>query len=77
MKTWRKKVKNSEYIDFFLLNGFNGHFRNIAYNSVRWACLVSLAPKRGKEDVPFSMDIGNGELIREFFRNPRPWEQKE
>ena len=25
---------------------FNGHFRNKAYNSVRWACLYSLAPKR-------------------------------
>ena len=26
----------------------NGHFKSKAYNSVRWACLVSLAPKREK-----------------------------
>ena len=31
-------------------------------NSVRWACLVSLAPKRKKE-VPLSMAIGNWELM--------------
>ena len=40
---------------------FNGHFRNKANNSVRWACLYSLAPKRN-EEVPFSMAIGNWEL---------------
>ena len=32
---------------FFEFIGLNGHFRNKAYNSVHWACLVSLAPKRG------------------------------
>ena len=40
---------------------FNGHFRNKAYNSVRWACLYSL------EEVPFSMAIGNGELMHDCF----------
>ena len=47
---------------------FNGHFKNKAYNSVRWACLDFLAPKRErKEEVPFSMAIGNGELMQECF----------
>ena len=31
---------------FFYQMVFNGHFRNKTYNSVRWACLYSLAPKR-------------------------------
>ena len=46
---------------------FNGHLRNKAYNSVCWACLYSLAPKERKEEVPFSMAIGNWELIHECF----------
>ena len=33
---------------FFELNGLNAHFWNKAYNNVRRACLVSLAPKREK-----------------------------
>ena len=41
---------------FLKLNGLNGHFRNNAYNSVRWACLVSLAPKREKNTLQY----GNG-----------------
>ena len=32
---------------------FYGQFPNKAYNSVRWACLYSLARKRKKEEVPF------------------------
>ena len=44
----------------------NGHFRNKAYNSVRWVSLVSLAPERKKEE-PFNMAIGNRELIQECF----------
>ena len=35
---------------------FNGHFRNKAYNSVRWACLYSLAPKR--EMRKYTMQYG-------------------
>ena len=43
---------------------FNFHFRNKAYNSVRWACLYSRTKERN-EEVPFSMAIGNGELMHE------------
>ena len=43
---------------------FNGHFRNKAYNSVRWACLHFLAPKREKSTI---MAIGNWELMHECF----------
>ena len=50
------------------LNDLNGHFRNNSYNSVRWACLVSLAPKR-KREVPFNMAILNGERVHECFPN--------
>ena len=53
------------------LNDLYGHFRNIAYNSVRWACLVSLAPKREKKEVLFSMAIANGELMHECFPKQR------
>ena len=31
----------------------------IIFNCVRWACLVSLAPKREKNEVSFSMTRGN------------------
>ena len=48
----------------FLIDGLNCHIRNKAYNSVRWACLVSLAPKR---EVPISRAIGNGEIMQECF----------
>ena len=51
------------------LNGLNGHFRNKPYNCVRWACLVSLAPKREKHEGPFSMAIGNGELAHGNSKN--------
>ena len=48
----KKVLVSEEYITMnlieFELNGFNGHFRNNAYNSVRWGCLVSLAPVREK-----------------------------
>ena len=53
---------------------FNGHFRNKAYNSVRWACLYSLAPKREMRK-PLSMAIGNGELMHESFPNTHAWKQ--
>ena len=45
---------------------FNGHFRNKAYNSVRWACLYSCTKER-KEEVPFSMAIVNWELMQKCF----------
>ena len=45
---------------------FNGHFRNKAYYSVRWARLYSLAPKR-KMRKYLSMAIGNEELMHECF----------
>ena len=38
---------------------------NNAYNSVRWACLVSRAPMRERGDASFSMAIGNGEFMYE------------
>ena len=46
---------------------FERHFRKKAYNSVRWACLVSLRSKREKNEVPFSMARGNGERMQECF----------
>ena len=48
---------------------FNGHFKNKAYNSVRWAGLYSLAPKREKRKYHsvWAMAIGNGELMHECF----------
>ena len=46
---------------------FNGHFRNKAYNRVRWACLMFSCTKERNEEVPFSMAIGNGELMHERF----------
>ena len=46
------------YSIFFELNDLNGQFRSNAYNSVCWACLVCLAPKREKKEVPFGMAIG-------------------
>ena len=45
---------------------FNGHFRNKAYNRVRWACLMFSCTKERKEEVTFSMAIGN-ELVHKYF----------
>ena len=36
---------------------FNGHFRNKDYNSVRWACLYSLAPQRENRKYHSDMAI--------------------
>ena len=33
--------------------------------------------KERKEEVPFSMAIGNWELMHEFFPNTHAWEQQE
>ena len=35
--------------------------------SVRWACLVSLEPKREKNEVAFSTAIGSWELVHKCF----------
>ena len=45
----------------------NGHFRNKAYNSVSWACLYSLTPKRNEGSTIQYMAIGNWELMQECF----------
>ena len=58
----------------FEFNGLNDNFRSSAYNSVRWACLISLAPKR-KYELPFSMDIGNS--CTSVFPNTLAGEQQE
>ena len=44
--------------------GFNGHFKNNAFNSVRWASLVSRTSKRKMEEK-YSMAVGKGELVQE------------
>ena len=46
---------------------FNGHFRNKAYNSVPWACLYSLAPKRERGSTIQYGYMGNMELMHESF----------
>ena len=56
---------------------FNGHFRNKAYNSVRWACLYLSYNKEKNEEVPFSMAIGNGNSCTSVFPNTHSWEQQE
>ena len=60
----------------FELNGFNGHFRNNACNSVRWACIASLEQKRQKKEEAFSMVIGNW-ACTSVFPNICAWEQQE
>ena len=61
-----KDMRNNYYNNLIKLYCLNGQFRNKAYNSVRWACLVSLAPK--KKEVAFSMAIGaNGETHAQVF----------
>ena len=52
---------------------FNGHFRNKAYNSVRWACLVSLAPKREKRKYSYIKQGTHASV----FPNTHAWEQQE
>ena len=56
---------------------FNGHFRNKAYNSVRWACLYSLAPKgeMSKYHSVWLWETGNS--CKSVFQNTNAWEQQE
>ena len=56
---------------------FNGRFRNKAYNSVRWAFLYSLAPKRemSKYHSVWLWETGNS--CTSIFPNTHAWEQQE
>ena len=48
---------------------FNCRFRNKAYNSVHWACLYSLAPKREMRKYYGAIQYGytKRELLQECF----------
>ena len=56
---------------------FNGHFRNKAYNSVRWACLYSLAPKREMRKYHSVWLLETGNSCTSVFPNTHAWKQQE
>ena len=56
---------------------FNGHFRNKAYNSVRWACLYSLSPKREKRKYHSVWLQETGNSCKSVFQNTHACEQQE
>ena len=80
-----RHCKDSSPSVWFLFRDVVCDIRSI--NVCLFVCLFSLAlivgtsPQKSigarREQVPFSMAIGNGELMHECFPNTRAWEQQD